>query len=350
MERRLGLPVTPMCDRFTSSISKIQTGFFRFIAAPLFEEWHRFHATPLSKTMLSFLRSNKVFFHPLVLFSSFPHLLQFFVFCFSVFQLKWDAILSKEESGESSDSGTPEWQPNESFWPELGVLETSAERIHLRRASLPADRSGLWTLNFANHSKLMHAAQSGSVEDDATFARETTPLEFSVPLRSQLSSDEQHNTHPYEDRTSSFSTLYKATELFADVPLRLHQRRESLPSDLPGRSQTECCLRLGRRESLPADCSRVVNVNEVLPELNITSITPFRSSCRREKRASISSFFQPATSIPSSPPLGDFGSTADKENVDITSGFKAVSSFMLYFVYHVWFCTHVLGWSIFNFL
>ena len=34
LERRLGLPVTPLCDRFTSSVSKIQTGFFRFIAAP----------------------------------------------------------------------------------------------------------------------------------------------------------------------------------------------------------------------------------------------------------------------------------------------------------------------------
>jgi len=60
LERRLGLSVTPMCDRFTSSVSKIQIGFFRFIAAPLFEEWHRFHATPLSWTMLSYLRSNQV--------------------------------------------------------------------------------------------------------------------------------------------------------------------------------------------------------------------------------------------------------------------------------------------------
>lgn len=62
LERRLGLPVTPLCDRFTSSVCKIQTGFFRFIAAPLFEEWHRFQATPLSWNMLNYLRSNKVIF------------------------------------------------------------------------------------------------------------------------------------------------------------------------------------------------------------------------------------------------------------------------------------------------
>ena len=65
LERRLGLPVTPLCDRFTSSVSKIQTGFFRFIAAPLFEEWHRFQSTPLSWNMLNYLRSNKVIFRNL---------------------------------------------------------------------------------------------------------------------------------------------------------------------------------------------------------------------------------------------------------------------------------------------
>ena len=60
LERRLGLAVTPLCDRQSSSVSQIQTGFFKFIAAPLFEEWHRFHSTRLSSTMLDYLRSNKV--------------------------------------------------------------------------------------------------------------------------------------------------------------------------------------------------------------------------------------------------------------------------------------------------
>ena len=60
LERRLGLEVTPLCDRYASSVSKIQTGFYRFIAAPLFEEWHRFQKTPLSWTMFEYLQSNKV--------------------------------------------------------------------------------------------------------------------------------------------------------------------------------------------------------------------------------------------------------------------------------------------------
>lgn len=60
LERELGLSVTPLCDRFKSSMSKIQIGFFQFIAAPLFEEWHRFHDTRLSGCMLGYLRSNEV--------------------------------------------------------------------------------------------------------------------------------------------------------------------------------------------------------------------------------------------------------------------------------------------------
>lgn len=40
-ERQLNLPVTSLCNRQSTSISKIQHGFFRFVVAPLFDEWHR---------------------------------------------------------------------------------------------------------------------------------------------------------------------------------------------------------------------------------------------------------------------------------------------------------------------
>ena len=74
LERRLGLPVTPLCDRYVSSVSKIQTGFFRFIASPLFEEWHRFQQTNLSWLMLEYVRSNKVFPYSLfpIPYSNYP--------------------------------------------------------------------------------------------------------------------------------------------------------------------------------------------------------------------------------------------------------------------------------------
>merc|ERR1719328_820057 len=58
-ERGLGLPVTQVCDRQNISIAKVQSGFYRFIAAPLFEEWNRFLSSPLSRQMLNNLTSNQ---------------------------------------------------------------------------------------------------------------------------------------------------------------------------------------------------------------------------------------------------------------------------------------------------
>jgi len=59
-ERQLNLPVTSLCDRLTTSVPKIQAGFFRFVVAPLLEEWHRFLGTPLSQSMMKHLRDNQV--------------------------------------------------------------------------------------------------------------------------------------------------------------------------------------------------------------------------------------------------------------------------------------------------
>ena len=57
-ERELELPVTPICDRLNISVAKVQDGFYRFVAEPLFKEWHRYLTSPLSKLMLENLRSN----------------------------------------------------------------------------------------------------------------------------------------------------------------------------------------------------------------------------------------------------------------------------------------------------
>ena len=58
-ERQLNLPVTSLCDRQTTSIPKIQAGFFRYVVSPLFEEWHRFLGTELSTMMMGHLRGNQ---------------------------------------------------------------------------------------------------------------------------------------------------------------------------------------------------------------------------------------------------------------------------------------------------
>ncbi|XP_044748639.1 uncharacterized protein LOC123309533 isoform X2 [Coccinella septempunctata] len=58
-ERKLNLPVTSICDQQSTSVAKIQVGFFKFVAAPLFAEWHRFLQSSLSTRMMNLLESNR---------------------------------------------------------------------------------------------------------------------------------------------------------------------------------------------------------------------------------------------------------------------------------------------------
>lgn len=53
IEKRLGLPLTPICQREKTSIAGIQTDFFRFIVLPLLELWHKFLCSPLSDLLVS---------------------------------------------------------------------------------------------------------------------------------------------------------------------------------------------------------------------------------------------------------------------------------------------------------
>lgn len=57
-ERQLNLPVTSLCDRQTTTVPKIQTGFFKFVVTPLVNEWHRFLKSELSYRMMRYLKYN----------------------------------------------------------------------------------------------------------------------------------------------------------------------------------------------------------------------------------------------------------------------------------------------------
>lgn len=59
-ERQLNLPITSLCDRYTTSVPKIQVGFFKFVVTPLYDEWHRFLDTKLSHNMMHNLHYNQV--------------------------------------------------------------------------------------------------------------------------------------------------------------------------------------------------------------------------------------------------------------------------------------------------
>ncbi|XP_070195159.1 high affinity 3',5'-cyclic-AMP phosphodiesterase 7A-like isoform X2 [Littorina saxatilis] len=59
MERQVGVPVTPVCDRHANTVAKIQIGFMEVVVRPLFMEWKRFLPTPLSTKMLDNILTNK---------------------------------------------------------------------------------------------------------------------------------------------------------------------------------------------------------------------------------------------------------------------------------------------------
>ncbi|XP_068199832.1 high affinity 3',5'-cyclic-AMP phosphodiesterase 7A isoform X2 [Antennarius striatus] len=58
-EKKHKLEVSPLCDRETNTVSKIQIGFMSYVAEPLFAEWARFSDTRLSQTMLGHMGLNK---------------------------------------------------------------------------------------------------------------------------------------------------------------------------------------------------------------------------------------------------------------------------------------------------
>uniref|UniRef100_UPI003AABAED1 high affinity 3',5'-cyclic-AMP phosphodiesterase 7A-like isoform X1 n=1 Tax=Centroberyx gerrardi TaxID=166262 RepID=UPI003AABAED1 len=58
-ERKHSVEVSPMCDRQTNSMAKIQIDFISYVVEPLFSEWSRFSATPLSRGMMGHLSANR---------------------------------------------------------------------------------------------------------------------------------------------------------------------------------------------------------------------------------------------------------------------------------------------------
>ncbi|XP_063837580.1 dual specificity calcium/calmodulin-dependent 3',5'-cyclic nucleotide phosphodiesterase 1C-like isoform X2 [Ostrinia nubilalis] len=107
-ERQLNLPVTPLCDRYNTSIPKIQTGFFMYVVTPLISEWHRFLHNDLSTQMLKNLLYN---------------------------QKKWESLLEQEEAEENgTEIPIPEDEtPEEESEP---ALSDSSEMLLPRRSSL----------------------------------------------------------------------------------------------------------------------------------------------------------------------------------------------------------------------
>jgi hypothetical protein len=231
--------------------------------------------------------------------------------------------LNDEESG---DINLAEYQLRDPVWSELGVLEMGIDKIHLRRSSLPAGRSGLWTSNVANSSRVSQVERSKK-EDGYSAVMDPSDIEFiageSHPLRS-LIPVESHDDSNIPEPTFGDSHSTDTPGIIFALPARLPHRRESLPFNFPESSRIEYIQRQGRRESLPSDCSKSFNACDVLPELNITSMTPL--PMKKEKRISQPNCVQPTTSIPSTSSGNSFGCVDEKENIVSTAYLKTVNT------------------------
>lgn len=60
IERKLDLPVTTLCDRYSNTIPKIQMDFFKYVVTPLYMEWHLFLNTILSNNIMQLLDINRL--------------------------------------------------------------------------------------------------------------------------------------------------------------------------------------------------------------------------------------------------------------------------------------------------
>ncbi|XP_038216182.1 cAMP-specific 3',5'-cyclic phosphodiesterase 4A-like isoform X2 [Zerene cesonia] len=169
-ERKLNLPVTALCDRHTTSIPKIQTGFFKFVVTPLITEWHKFLQNDLSAQMLENLKYN---------------------------QSKWESLVVQEMAEETrteiSDadmvdddletcSGTNISDSSEMLLPlrrsSLNPPKPISLREQLRRFSVP--------LNVFQDSRYKNKSRTGSVAEEQS-REQGSAMGSEYSLHSQLS-------------------------------------------------------------------------------------------------------------------------------------------------------------------
>ncbi|XP_046589292.1 uncharacterized protein LOC107226321 isoform X3 [Neodiprion lecontei] len=136
-ERKLNLPVTPLCDRHTISIPKIQAGFFKFVVTPLYEEWHRFLGTALSVNLMDYLKGN---------------------------QTRWEALIQQEAAEETKT--------------EISELEDIDNALSSEDEDLAED-SGSIDLLLPDASSSRRPSLPGKVDTERVGRRHSVPL--SVP-------------------------------------------------------------------------------------------------------------------------------------------------------------------------
>ncbi|XP_024940687.1 uncharacterized protein LOC107267581 isoform X2 [Cephus cinctus] len=216
-ERQLNLPVTPLCNRYTTSIPKIQVGFFKFVVAPLYEEWHRFLSDGLSVSLMKYLREN---------------------------QDRWETMIIQDNVEETKI--------------EMSNLE-EIDNVEISSGDeIVVDDSGSIDLLLPDLCTPRRPSFPGKINTEHVGRRHSVPLSVSKPL-SLPRTDIRRESLPAEHKKSKPSSLAKLED-------------QSL---LPRNSLSSLSSRSSVHESLTAESpgGRPVSAENLLPEPSIASIT-----------------------------------------------------------------------------
>ncbi|XP_043495144.1 uncharacterized protein LOC122519624 isoform X2 [Polistes fuscatus] len=219
-ERRLNLPVTPLCDRHSTSIPKIQVGFFKFVVTPLYEEWHRFLGDGLSVSLMEYLRSN---------------------------QKKWENLIA-QETAEDTETEISELE-------EVDIISSGEELT-------AEDDSG--SIDLLIPTAYIQGARRPSLPGKAIFGRvdrrHSVPLSVSKPLSLSIQNSDRRDSFPNErgNKSKNHSIKLKDLHLLDPSTLSLLSSKNSITGETSEKSTVT---------------ERPVSAENLLPEPSIASIT-----------------------------------------------------------------------------
>lgn len=212
-ERRLNLPVTPLCDRHTTSIPKIQAGFFKHVVTPLYVEWHRFLGDGLSVSLMEYLKMN---------------------------QKKWETLINQEatEERDLEISGLDEPEGIISSGEETAIDEDSGSidllipATYVQTARMPTlpGRVGLDRVG-RRHSVPLNVSKSLHLPLNQTNRRESLPSEQAKVKDSFCKIEDQSLLDP-----SSLSLLSSKSNMIESPNVSVVDRPVSAENLLPNTS------------------------------------------------------------------------------------------------------------------
>ncbi|KAG5336271.1 PDE7B phosphodiesterase, partial [Acromyrmex heyeri] len=223
-ERRLNLPVTPLCDRHTTSIPKIQAGFFKHVVTPLYVEWHRFLGDGLSVSLMEYLKMN---------------------------QKKWESLINQEIT-EEKETDISEFNEPE------GVISSGEE------TAADEDSGSIDLLIPATYVQTARMPTlPGRVGLDRVGRRHSVPLSVSKSLHLPLTQPNRRESMPIEQA--------KAKNQF----WKIEDQNLLGPSSLSLLSSKS-----NMSESNVSVVERPVSAENLLPETSIASITSSTEASR----------------------------------------------------------------------